>query len=127
MSYEPTFILGSLLPEDDPFVTGFLRMSVQREYPAGHVLVRQGEPFQNLLLILSGAVETSFFSETGRKKILTINRGICFFGASAIDGSLHTMNYACLTPTTVAVMDPERLRDWDGQMLLALAKLQKKK
>jgi CRP-like cAMP-binding protein len=48
-------------------------------YPAGHVLVRQGRPFQNLLLILSGAVETSFFSETGRKKILTINRGICFF------------------------------------------------
>lgn len=127
MDYEPTFVIGDMLNGEERFAESFISMSVLREYTSGHILVRQGEQIRNLFLILNGTVECSFFSESGQKKIITLNKGRWFFGASSIDNNPYTMNYICLTQVRAAVMPPSRICDWASSMLLTLAKLQKNK
>lgn len=127
MDYEPTFVIGDMLSGEEEFIRSFAGMAEEREFPAGCSIVRQGEPIQNLYIILSGMIECSFFAENGRKKIITINNGRWFFGASSMDGNRNTMNYQCITRVIAAVMPPETVDCWDGRMLLALARIQKRK
>ncbi len=125
--YEYTFAAGNMLAEEETFVQKFLAMSTICRYPAGHMLIRQGERIERLYVALEGTIECSCYSENGQKKIFSLNRGRWFFGASALDGNRHTMNYQCLTPVTAAVMLPEKINQWDEQMLLSLARIQKNK
>lgn len=127
MEYTPTFIIGDMLAGNEQFVQSFVELSTVHEYRPGHTIVRQGEKIEKLFLVLNGTVEGSFYSENGQKKIIMLNKGRWFFGASAFDGNRNTMNYTCLTPVITAAMDPKNIDKWDSDMLLTLAKLQKQK
>ena len=53
MDYEPTFVIGDMLSGEEEFICSFAGMAEEREFPAGCSIVRQGEPIQNLYIILN--------------------------------------------------------------------------
>ena len=127
MEYESAFVIGDMLDGDNELVKAILRSHPVRTYSAGYRFLVQGEPQENLYLILEGVVECSFISSRGYKKLLSIHVGRWIFGVSSIDGNPNTMTFICRTEVSAVCIPPEEVRNWTFDMLLSFAKQQKLK
>lgn len=78
--------------------------------PAGHVLLREGEPGDLLCLLLEGRIEVRKSDGQGRDKVIvTLGAGKTIGEMSLIDGERHSASCVAVDESLVAVLMREHL------------------
>ena len=119
---------GDKLSTHRKFIGQFLQMADIRYCDRGELLDSpQGEPMKALHMLVNGIIECSFTSASGQRKITGLLENGTFIGMSALDGYLGHHTFVCRTPSVIASMPVERLKDWSREMLLSLVIMQTEK
>lgn len=90
---------------------GLERLVVQRDYPAGAVLVSQEEPGDALFVLVRGKVKVALYSESGREVILSVFRtpGDFFGELALLDDDPRSANVLAVEPSRLLIL---RRRDF---------------
>lgn len=99
-------LFSSLSPR---FLNGIAKSCVEREFPAGETIVRQGNPGVGLFVIVSGTVKIVKTNEQGdRLELATHGPGEVIGEMAVLDGATRTADVISLEDTSCLV-----LSSWD--------------
>jgi CRP-like cAMP-binding protein len=94
-----------------PALEQLAAVSVNRTYPKGAFVCRQGDAGTSMMLVTSGAVKLVTVSLDGDEVLLaTANAGDAFGELAALDGGPRTASAITLEPTTVLSVPGEEVR-----------------
>jgi CRP/FNR family cyclic AMP-dependent transcriptional regulator len=89
---------------------------VPAEFPRGHVIFHEGEPGDNLYIIVSGKVKIGRQKGDGRENLITIMGPSDMFGElSVFDPGPRTSKATAVTEVRAVTLDREALRSWITQ------------
>ncbi len=89
------FFGGLTTPERD----AFLRRGRRRRFPSGAALFREGERSEGVVVVLSGRIKVSFFTDEGREIVLSVRGAGDLLGElSTIDGEPRSATGTALGP-----------------------------
>lgn len=78
-----------------------LRLAEKREYPAGHYILRQGEPGQGLLILLTGLVAIRVRMLDGEERVVVhLGPGQILGEIALVDSGPHSASAVAVQPTT---------------------------
>lgn len=81
-----------------------------REFPAGHVLIREGAPAAECFLLSYGRVEVTSLDLTGNAVVLaTLHPGACFGEQALVAGGVRTASVAAASPVGVFTLTRAQL------------------
>ena len=83
-----------------------------RRFPANAVLITEGDVADTLFIIVSGRVKVYAANDAGREVILNSHGGGEMFGELALDGGARSASVMSTEPTSCAVVNAARLRDF---------------
>lgn len=93
---------------DDAMVEKLLNISTVRRYAKGEVIYWEGLD-NRLFLLLSGQVEISIISSSGRKRTLAVREARAFIDDAMIDGYFYVVTITCLSEVEIAVFEQDSL------------------
>ncbi len=116
---------------DDAGLHSLVRSAFQRSYPAGALILVEGDPCPNLLVVQSGRVKASLLSPGGREHILDIyGPGEAINEISVFDNSPSVTTVQALEETHILVIDnavfQRSLREYPEMTRAALTTLAKR-
>lgn len=97
---------------DDAVLREFAVRGVVKRYPAGTVLIRQGDMADTLFIVLEGGVKIYAENDRGAEVVLGIMGVGNYFGELAIDGGRRDASVVTLEPSTFAVLGGAMLREF---------------
>jgi CRP/FNR family cyclic AMP-dependent transcriptional regulator len=107
------------LPPDSPVaqlpdatLAAIAATGVTRSFPKGTVLIREGDSGDALFIILSGRVKVYSGNEEGREVVIDIHGPGEYVGEMSLDGAPRSVSVVTTEPTTCAVVDRARFRDF---------------
>ena len=107
------------LPPDSPLVklpdatlAAIASTGVSRSYPKGKVLIREGDVGDALFIILAGRVKVYASNDEGREVVIDFHGPGEYVGEMSLDGEARSASVVAVEPTTCAVVDRERFRDF---------------
>jgi glutaminase len=92
-----------------------------RQFPAGAVVVRAGDPADGVYLLMHGRVSITVDGTAGRLRIATVSPGMVFGELAVIDRSPRTADARADTPIECLVLSAaalDRLRDTDPSIAI---------
>ncbi len=90
---------------DDAGREAFLRRGQLMLFPAGTVIVREGDPGDSFFVIDQGVVEVVTQSTAGEISLTTLQRGAFFGEVSVLTSAMRTATVTALTDTTTVAWD----------------------
>jgi len=85
---------------------------VTRAYPKHAVLIREGDVGDALYIVLSGRVKVYASNEDGREVVIDFHGPGEYVGEMSLDGGPRSASVVTVEPTTCAVVDRARFRDF---------------
>lgn len=122
-----TYMTEDWLLGHEKFIEKFLQAAEIRFLKKGDILIRQGEPVDQLYLVLKGSVESYFENDSGRQKITSICQRGVLVGLTGLNDYKGHHTLRCRTSVIVAVAPKEVVYQWDSEMLMALIQMQTRK
>ena len=108
----------ALLPDSplaklpDATLAAIASTGVSRSYPKGKVLIREGDVGDALFIILAGRVKVYASNDEGREVVIDFHGLGEYVGEMSLDGAPRSASVVTVEPTTCAVVDRERFRDF---------------
>jgi CRP/FNR family cyclic AMP-dependent transcriptional regulator len=108
----------ALLPDSplaklpDATLAAIASTGVSRSYPKGKVLIREGDVGDALFIILAGRVKVYASNDEGREVVIDFHGPGEYVGEMSLDGAPRSASVVTVEPTTCAVVDRERFRDF---------------
>ncbi len=100
---------GILTPEERDRV---VRDGRRRRFPRGSTLFNEGERSDRVVVLLSGQVKVSYFTENGREVVLAVRSSGDILGElSAIDGEPRSATATALQPVEALILTVGQFRD----------------
>lgn len=96
----------------DATLAAIAATGVTRSYPRGAVLIREGEVGDALFIILSGRVKVYSGNEEGREVVIDFHGAGEYVGEMSLDGAPRSASVITTEPTTCAIVDRARFRDF---------------
>ena len=85
----------------------------RRRFPRGATLFNEGERSDRVILLLSGRVKISYFTEDGREVVLALRSAGDILGElSALDGEPRSASAIALEPVDALLLSADRFRDF---------------
>ena len=107
------------LPPDSPLVklpdatlAAIASTGISRSYPTGTLLIREGDVGDALFIILAGRVKVYASNDEGREVVIDFHGPGEYVGEMSLDGAPRSASVVTVEPTTCAVVDRERFRDF---------------
>ena len=103
--------------EDAAALSALAQRFEQREVEAGEVIVRQGQPTNQLFLLAHGKVQKLGTGEFGEAVQLDVLADGAYFGQEVLTGAEHTWDFTvkALTPCTVLVLSGQEFGSLNGR------------
>ncbi len=96
----------------------------RRRLAPGECAIREGEPNDSLVLVLSGHLRAERGADTGNFVLVHLGPGDCGGEMSALTGGSASASVRAVTEASVALLPPERLhREATGSVAVRLAEL----
>jgi CRP/FNR family transcriptional regulator, cyclic AMP receptor protein len=90
-----------------------LRDGRRRRFPRGSTLFNEGERSDRVVILLSGRVKVSYFTEDGREVVLAVRSGGDILGElSVLDGEPRSATATAIEPVEGLVLAAEQFRDF---------------
>src|SRR5690242_11847917 len=83
-----------------------------RRYPAGTVLITEGDKSDLLYIVLDGRVRVYSANDEGREVTIVTHGPGEYIGEMALDGGVRSASVMTLEPTTCAVVSGAELREF---------------
>jgi CRP/FNR family cyclic AMP-dependent transcriptional regulator len=83
-----------------------------KRYPAGAVIINEGDVADSLYIILTGRVKVYAANEVGKEVIINTHGPGEYVGEVALDGGVRSASVVTLEPTTCAVVTGANLREF---------------
>jgi len=96
----------------DATLAAIAATGVTRSYPRGTVLIREGELGDALFIILSGRVKVYSGNEEGREVVIDFHGAGEYVGEMSLDGAPRSASVVTTEPSTCAIVDRARFRDF---------------
>ena len=96
----------------DATLAAIASTGVSRSYPKGKVLIREGDVGDALFIILTGRVKVYASNDEGREVVIDFHGPGEYVGEMSLDGAPRSASVVTVEPTTCAVVDRERFRDF---------------
>jgi len=87
------------------------RVAREAEYVTGEVIVREGEPGDELYLLVEGTVEVRRQTGEGEVRLDTLGAGAYFGEMAVLDGSPRSATVVATSDVRALVLDGVRLRE----------------
>lgn len=101
---------GALTPEERERLA---RDGRRRRFPRGSTLFNEGERSDRVVIVLSGRVKVSYFTEHGREVVLAVRSSGDILGElSALDGEPRSATATALEPVEALVLAAGQFRDF---------------
>ena len=85
----------------------------RRRFPRGSTLFNEGESSDRVVLLLSGQVKVSYFTEDGREVVLALRSAGDILGEiSALDGEPRSATATALEPVEAFLLSAEQFREF---------------
>jgi CRP/FNR family cyclic AMP-dependent transcriptional regulator len=85
---------------------------VVRHFPKGAVLINEGEQGDSLFIVLAGRVKVYASNETGREFVIDFHGPGDYVGEMSLDGAARSASVATVEPTTCAVVNRTKFREF---------------
>ena len=108
----------ALLPDSplaklpDATLAAIASTGISRSYPTGTLLIREGDVGDALFIILTGRVKVYASNDEGREVVIDFHGPGEYVGEMSLDGAPRSASVVTVEPTTCAVVDRERFRDF---------------
>lgn len=122
-----TYMTTDWLLGHEKFIEKFLQNAEIRFLKKGDILFYQGEPVDQLYLVLKGSIESYFENESGKQKITSICQRGMLVGLTGLNDYTGHHTLRCRSSAIVAVAPKEIVYQWDSEMLMALIQMQTRK
>jgi len=104
---DPSFARIACLNDlDEPLRRELVESAVERRLERGAVLVRQGDPFAGLLIVVSGRLVLTRLEEDGREtRLRTLGPGDCHCLTPGDDAVCSAVSVECVRPARLLVIE----------------------
>ncbi len=96
----------------DATLAAIAAAGVTRAYPRGTLLIREGDAGDELFIVLEGRVKVYSGNEDGREIVIDFHGPGEYVGEMSLDGAPRSASVVTVEPTTCAVVDRTRFRDF---------------
>jgi CRP/FNR family cyclic AMP-dependent transcriptional regulator len=96
----------------DATIAAIAAAGVTRAYPRGTLLIREGDAGDELFIVLEGRVKVYSGNEDGREIVIDFHGPGEYVGEMSLDGAPRSASVVTVEPTTCAVVDRTRFRDF---------------
>lgn len=99
-------------PLADATLAAIAAAGVTRAFPKGTLLIREGDTGDELFIVLEGRVKVYSGNEDGREVVIDFHGPGEYVGEMSLDGAPRSASVVTVEPTTCAVVDRTRFRDF---------------